>query len=228
MAKLRKPLFSEAASGKMDEQTILSTRFGKTYRKRYAKPKEPNTKAQVAMRKAFTGAMRLWQRILSEEDREAWRAFAQKQRRVDRVSLSLNRPPAHSIYLRFAVNALRAGFDPPRMPPTAPSPQPVRVTIERKGKGLSLTWNPQEYAGAPKKPGAKPESHAPVLEVRQAVTPAWVRPWQSLFRTLGFIPLSRGECTYSPVMPLKRYTFDCCVITPDGQQSRPFRTFFAP
>jgi len=39
MSKLRKPLFSEAASGKMDEQTIFSTRFGKTYRKRYAKPR---------------------------------------------------------------------------------------------------------------------------------------------------------------------------------------------
>jgi hypothetical protein len=212
----------------MDEQTILVTRHGKTYRKRYAKPKEPNTKAQMAMRKNFTGAMRLWQRSLSEEDREAWRAFAQKQRRVDRVSLSLNRPPAHSIYLRFAVNALRAGFDPPRRPPTAPSPQTVIVAIERKSKGLLLRWDPEKYAVASKNLKAKSPSPAPVLEVRLAVTPAWVRPWQSLFRTLGFIPFTKSECAYSPVMPQKRYTFDCYLITPDGQQSRPFRTFFAP
>jgi len=211
----------------MDEQTIFSTRFGKTYRKRYAKPKQPNSKAQMAMRKVFTGAMRLWQRTLSEEDREAWRAFAQKQRRVDRVSLSLNRPPAHSVFLRFAVNALRAGFDPPKRPPTAPSPQPIAVDIQPKGKGLVLKWDPGEYAGAPKKAGSKPSSPSPVLEVRLAVTQAWVRPWESLFTTLGFIPLTRGEWTYTPVMPGKRYTFDCCVITPDGQQSRPFRTFLA-
>jgi len=38
MSKLRKPLLSEAASGKMDEQTIFSTKFGKTYRKRYVVP----------------------------------------------------------------------------------------------------------------------------------------------------------------------------------------------
>ncbi len=225
MSKLRKPLLSEAASGKMDEQSIFSTRFGKTYRKRYAVPKQPNSKAQMAMRKTFTGAMRLWQHTLSEEDREAWRAFAQTQRRVDRVSLSLNHPPAHSIFLRFAVNALRAGFDPPKRPPTAPSPQPIAVGIVQKGKGLALNWDPGEYAEAPKKPGAKPSSPPPVLEVCLAVTSAWVRPYPSLFRTLGFIPLARGECTYTPALPGKRYTFDCCVITPDGQQSRPARIF---
>ena len=30
----------------MDEESVFSTRFGKTYRKRYAVPKQPNTKAQ--------------------------------------------------------------------------------------------------------------------------------------------------------------------------------------
>jgi len=39
MPKRRNPLPSEAASGKMDEQTIFSTRFGKTYRKRYVIPR---------------------------------------------------------------------------------------------------------------------------------------------------------------------------------------------
>ena len=175
----------------MDEETIFSTRHGKTYRKRYAKPKQPNSKAQMAMR--------LWQRTLPEADREAWRGFAQKQRRVDRVSLTLNRPAAHSVFLRFAVNALRAGFAPPRMPPAAPSPQPIALEIKHKGKGLALRWVPRWSA--------------------------W--PYPSLFRTIGFIPLARGECAYAPALPGKRCTFDGYVITPDGQQSRPFRTFLA-
>lgn len=105
------------------------------------------------------------------------------------------------------------------------SPHPVAVDIVQKGKGLALSWDPEEYAEAPKKPGVKPSSPPPVLEIRVAVTPSWVRPYPSLFRTLGFIPLARGECTYTPALPGKRYTFDCCVITPDGQQSRPARIF---
>jgi len=46
MPKRRIPIPSVAASGKMDEETIFSTRHGKSYSKRYAKPKQPNTKAQ--------------------------------------------------------------------------------------------------------------------------------------------------------------------------------------
>jgi len=48
MPNRRNPLPSEAVAGKMDEQTIFSTRHGKTYSKRNTKPKQPNTKAQKA------------------------------------------------------------------------------------------------------------------------------------------------------------------------------------
>ena len=39
MAKHRNPLLSGVVSGKMDEETILVTRRGKTYRKRYVVPR---------------------------------------------------------------------------------------------------------------------------------------------------------------------------------------------
>ena len=47
MPKIRNPLHSEAASGKLDEETVLCWRYGKTYSRRHVVPKQPNTKAQT-------------------------------------------------------------------------------------------------------------------------------------------------------------------------------------
>ena len=227
MPKHRLPLQSGNVAGKMDENRIFATLRGQTYSKRYVIPKQPNTKAQKETYARMAWAMRLWQRWLTEEDREAWRAFAQRERKVDRFTMSPTRPPAHSVFIRFAIQCRRAGFPPPHLPPRTLSPQPVRLDLVPKGKGVLIRWDPEESGVvAPKAKKGEPEASLK-LELCLAVTPAWSRAWESLFTTLAVVPLLKGEHLYSPVRPGKRYTFSSRVITPDGQVSRPSLNYIA-
>jgi hypothetical protein len=227
MPKRRNPLPSEAVSGKMDEETIFSTRHGKTYSKRNTKPKQPNTKAQKEVRANFSWAMRLWQRWLSMDEREAWRAFAAKQKKVDRMTGTVTFPMGHSVFIRHAVHCRRAGFDPPRLPPEGLSPQPIPLDLRPKGKGLLLQWDPvptRVFGRAVKQGEAASKLK---LEICLAVTPAWNKPYESLYSTQAIVPFSKGRHLYSPLQAGKRYSFSCCVLTPDGQKSRPFRISLA-
>jgi len=224
LPKHRHPLPAEAVAGKFDERTIFSTRHGKTYSKRNTKPKQPNTKAQLEARAAFSWAMRLWQRWLKRDEREAWRAFAGKQKKVDRLTGGVTFPMGHSVFIRHAVHCRRAGYDPPRLPPKGLSPQPVPVDLSPNGKGLLLKWDTEEAEvfGRPVKGG----EGASLLrvDIRLAVTEAWNRPYDSLYSTIAIVPFSDGKYLFSPVKPGKHYSFALRVLTTDGQASRPFRT----
>jgi hypothetical protein len=204
MTKIRRPLGSDGATGKMDEETIFSHRHGKTYRKRFTNPKQPNTKPQKESRALFTGALRSWQRDLNDEDRAAWRAFARKNREIDPFTLTPLHPPAHSLYIRLASQAKRAGYPPPKRPPESPRPQPVSLTLTPKGKGVKLRWKAEKEG---------------VVELRMAATQAWVNPWQSLFRIKAYVPAKIGEHFLAPLAPGKKYTFLARVISPEGQAS---------
>jgi len=225
MAKLRKPLLSEAASGKMDEQTVFSTFQGRTYAKRHVVPKQPNTKAQKETYARMSWAMKLWQRWLTEDDREAWRGYARKQKRVDRLTGADVRAPGHTVFVGSAIQCRRAGFEAPRKPPSGPEPQPVGLGLAPKGKGLLIQWDTGLSAIFGPSYKANPKDPLPKVELRMAVTPAWVRPYESLFRTLAFIPLSKGQYFLSPVQRGKRYSFLTRIIAPNGYISRPSHNF---
>jgi hypothetical protein len=224
MPKRRTPLPAAAASGKLDEKTIFSTRHGKGYSKRYAKPKQPNTKAQLEARAAFSWAMRLWQRWLKGPEREAWRAFAGKQKRVDRVTGGVTYPMGHSVFIRHAVHCRRAGYDPPRLPPKGLSPQPISVDLSPKGKGLLLKWDTDEAKVFCRPVKGGEGASLLKVDIRLAVTEAWNRPYDSLYSTIAIVPFSDGRYLFSPVKSGKHYSFAIRVLTPDGQASRPFRT----
>jgi len=204
MPKLRKPLFSEGAVGKMDEETVFSSRLGKSYRKRYAKPKQPNSESQKESKATFAWAIKTWQKELTDEDREAWRAFARKNKEVDPFTLTQIKPPAHTLFLRYATQAKRAGYPAPKKPPQNPRPQPLSFTLAPKGKGVKINWE----AG---KEG--------VVEFRMAVTQPWVKPWQTCFRIHSYVPLQIGEHFVSPLEPEKKYTFLARVLSREGQAS---------
>jgi hypothetical protein len=223
MAKLRNPLHSEAASGKLDEETVLCWRYGKTYSRRHVVPKQPNTKAQKETKGNFAWAMRQWQRWLKEDEREAWRGYSRKAKRVDPLTLGTTHPLGHTLFLRSAIWCRRAGFAPPRLPPSSPSPQSVRLVLSPRGKGLLIQWDPLDSGIV--RQGAKPDfpGAAPKLELCLAVTDAWRKPWESLYTTLALVPLAKARHLYTPVRPGKRYSFSSRVLTSDGQASLPFR-----
>lgn len=223
MAKVRKPVFSEAASGKMDEETVLVERYGKTHRRRYVVPKQPGTRAQKETYARMAWAVRLWQRWLKESEREAWRAFAKTQKKLDRFSGQATRASGHMHFIRSAIQCRRAGFEPQRLPPMDPNPQPVLFELTPVGKGLLVRWDPED-AGVLLKPSqGRSSTLEPKLELCLAVTDAWKRPWESLYTTLAFVPLTKGRYRYAPVRKGKRYSFSSRVIAPDGQTSLPVR-----
>ncbi len=204
MPKLRKPLLSDGATGKMDEETVFSSRLGKSYRKRYAKPKQPNSESQKESKKTFAWAIKTWQKELTDEDREAWRAFARKNKDIDPFTLTQIKPPAHALFLRYATQAKRAGYPAPKRPPQGPRPQPLSFTMTKKGKGVKIRWVPGKEG---------------VVELRMAVTQPWVKPWQTCYRIHSYVPLQIGEHFVSPLEPEKRYTFVTRVLSPEGQAS---------
>jgi len=206
MPKLRKPLFSDGATGKMDEETVFSSRLGKSYRKRYAKPKQPNSESQKESKATFAWAIKTWQRELTDEDREAWRAFARKNKDIDPFTMTQIKPPAHALYIRFASQAKHAGHPAPKRPPSGPRPQPLSFTLAKKGKGVKIRWE----AG---KEG--------VVEFKIAATHPWVKPWQTCYRIHSYVPLQIGEHFVSPLEPEKKYTFLARVLSPEGQASIP-------
>ncbi len=211
MSKVRRPLLSDGVVGKMDEKTIFSHRHGITYRKCFTNPKQPNTKAQKEYRAAFTGALKAWQKDLTDEERAAWRAFAQRHKEIDPFTLARLNIPAHSLYIRFATQANRAGNHALKRPPKGPRPDPVRLVLKAKGKGVKLSWKPLTLPSPARAEG--------VLEIRMAVTQPWVNPWQSLFRVLAYVPMKIGEHYLAPLDHNKKYTFLARVLSPDGQAS---------
>jgi hypothetical protein len=204
MSKLRKPLFSDGATGKMDEETVFSSRLGKSYRKRYARPKQPNSESQKESKATFASAIKTWQKELTDEDREAWRAFARKNKDVDPFTLTQIKPPAHALFVRFASQAKRAGYPAPKRPPQGPRPQPLSFTLAPKGKGVKIRWEAEKDG---------------VVEFRMAVTQPWVKPWQTCYRIHSYISMQIGEHFVSPLKPEKRYTFVTRVLSPEGQAS---------
>jgi hypothetical protein len=225
MAKHRFPLLSGQVSGKVDEDRVFATRGGQTYSKRYMVPKQPNTKAQKETYARMSWAMRLWQRWLSEEDREAWRGYARRRKRVDRLTGADVRAPGHTVFVGSAIQCKRAGFEPPRKPPSGPEPQPVGLSLAPKGKGLLIQWDKDLSAIFGPSFKAHPKDPLPKVELRMAVTPAWVRPYESLFRTLAFVPLSKGQHLLSPVQKGRRYSFLTRIVAPNGHISRPSFNF---
>jgi hypothetical protein len=138
MPKLRDPLHSGGAAGKLNEETVLSNYQGRTYAKRHVVPKQPNTKAQKETYARMSWAMKLWQSWLTEEDREAWRGYARRRKRVDRLTGADVRAPGHTVFVGSAIQCKRAGFEAPRKPPSGPEPQPVGLGLAPKGKGVAV------------------------------------------------------------------------------------------
>ncbi len=225
MPKHLLPLQSGQVSGKMDENRVFATLHGQTYSKRYVVPKQPNTKAQKETYARMGWAMRLWQRWLTEEDREAWRGYARRRKRVDRMTGVEVRAPGHTVFVGSAIQCKRAGFEAPRKPPSGPEPQPVGLGLAAKGKGLLIQWDKDLSAVFGPAYKANLKDPLPKVELRMAVTPAWVRPYESLFRTLAFISLSKGQYLLSPVRKGRRYSFLTRTIAPNGYISRPSFNF---
>jgi len=216
MTKVRRPAGPDGATGKMDEESVFSSRLGKSYRKRYVIPKQPNSPSQKESKKTFAWAIKTWQKELTDEDREAWRAFARKNKDIDPFTLTQIKPPAHTLFIRYATQAKRAGYPAPKKPPQSPRPQPLSFTLSKKGKGVKIRWESLTLPSPTR--GEGPEG---VVEFRMAMTQPWVKPWQTCYRIHSYVPMQIGEHFVSPLEGEKKYTFVARVISLEGEASVP-------
>ncbi len=218
MTKLRNPLFSGAASGKLDDQTILVTRRGKTYRKRHAVPKDPKTEKQREERKLFERAMKLWAE-LEPEEREAWAKAAPRFKRMDPFSAQWVIPGAHVAFQTLARRALRSGLTVPRLPPTGPSPQSPLLFLEPHGKGILVKWREMGKGVPGKKQGGAPA----LIELRVAITKPTINPPERDHRLIGFFPAKQGEYHFRKARPGLKHSFLAFFLNYQSQPSPPFR-----
>ncbi len=223
MTKIKAPIHSQAASGKMDEETILVTRRGKTYRKRYVVPRNADSKGQREVRRLFSKAMKLWESELVAEEREAWAGYAKRMRHRDRLTGDWVWPDAHVAFQTFARRALRAGLVVPRLPPSEKPPYPPLFFLEKKGKGILVGWRREEDLLPGSRRGPKPA----LLELRVAVSKVTVKPPSRDHRLVGFFPADKGEHLYHPDPEVlegsgkKKLSFVALFLTPDAQESLP-------
>ncbi len=223
MTKIKAPIHSQAASGKMDEESILVTRRGKTYRKRYVVPRNADTKGQREVRRLFSKAMKLWESELGDEEREAWAGYAKRMRHKDRLTGDWVWPDAHVAFQTFARRALRAGLEIPRLPPRGKPPFSPILILEKKGKGILVSWRREEELLPRAERGPKPV----LLELRVAISKVTVKPQAREHRLVGFFPADKGEYHYHPDPDLlkgerkKKLSFLALFLTPDAQESLP-------
>lgn len=221
MTKVKAPIHSQAASGKMDEGTILVTRRGKTYRKRYVVPRNADTKGQREVRRLFSKAMKLWESELTAEEREAWAGYAKRMRHKDRLTGDWVWPDAHVAFQTFARRALRAGLEVPRLPPSNKPPFSPVLILEKKGKDILVSWRREEDLLPGSRRGPKPA----LLDLRVAVSKVTVKPPARDHRLVGFFPAEEGEYLYHPDPDLlkgegkKKASFLALFLTPDAQES---------
>jgi len=207
----------------MDEESILVTRRGKTYRKRYVVPRNADSKGQREVRRLFSKAMKLWESELTAEEREAWAGFAKRMRHKDRLTGDWVWPDAHVAFQTFARRALRAGLVVPRLPPSNKPPYSPLLYLEKKGKDILVGWRREEDLLPGSKHGPKPA----LLELRVAVSRVTVKPPARDHRLLDFFPAEDGECLYRPDPDLlkgegkKKFSFLALFLTPDAQESFP-------
>jgi hypothetical protein len=223
MTRLKAPIHSQAASGKMDEETILVTRRGKTYRKRYVVPRNADTKGQREVRRLFSKAMKLWESELSSDEREAWAGHAKRMRHKDRLTGDWVWPDAHVAFQTFARRALRAGLEVPRLPPSNKPPFSPVLILEKKGKDILVSWRREEDL----MPGARRGPKPALLELRVAVSKVTVKAPARDHRLVGFFPVEKGEFLYlfDPEIQKgegkKKLGFLALFLTPDAQESLP-------
>ena len=117
MAKGKGSLFSTSAHGQFGKSLIFQTDKGRQKIKRYRKPTQPNSAAQLDKRSILQRAVTRWQG-LSDEIKSLWQVYNTKTGKVR---------SGYNYFLSEYIHWTCQGYTPaddPRLPPTPPGPPP--------------------------------------------------------------------------------------------------------
>jgi hypothetical protein len=157
-----------AVSGRVgDSDIVIVKRGNKCYARRYAPPRNPQSKDQVTVRRFLSNATKAWG-TLSQAQREKWEAYAQRfSAMVSDEEISAYNMFSKVQYYRQALG-LALSFDPPSLPPPpspnaillrpAASPDEFRFQIVHQIVERKLYVVGFEITPAMPSPGRKPRS----------------------------------------------------------------------
>lgn len=142
MAKFRSHIYAEIR-GSTSGTVYSRNRFG-AYTRNRVSPVQPRTDRQLEVRGIFAGLARLWS-LLSEEDREGWRAYAENVSRIDTLGQSYRITGLQAFISHNATrDAMGIGVTTTPPPPdiVAPTLTAITLSVEPGSEKMLLEFSP--------------------------------------------------------------------------------------
>ncbi len=202
MSKLDSPFFAREARGRFGKDLVYSSWRGIPYVKVFYPPAQKNSPRQREVQASFSRLTKGWA-ALSESQREAWRAYAARQKVPN---------SAHCLFLSFAVLAQDAGLPLPVLPPLGRAPHAPYLSVasgEEDGS-VTITWSFPRSQKVPK--GA-------ILDLWSCLTLPSRQAYRHQFTHLIYAPASVGRAVINNLPPKRTPHFRVRLILPDSRSS---------
>jgi hypothetical protein len=199
MPKLKNPLLSGEAAGRLGRDLIFSSWKGISYAKLYTKPKVKKSARMQRVTGLYGQQTKRWEK-LPEKCRLAWQAFC---------VLKEYKAPAHVIFSHYSALALDVGFPEPVFPPkmrTIESPR-LSLKLDLGKKALFLSW------GAGKYPADA------VMDIYFYSCKASRKAQDHFHHHLVFAPLIQKVYEMRDLKPNMRFSFRVRAVLPDSNHS---------
>jgi hypothetical protein len=203
MPKVKGPLLSQKASGRLGNTLVYSSWRGISYVRQYCRPKVRKSQRLQRVTGLYGQQTKRWGK-LPEKARQAWAVFS---------SLLGAKASPHVIFAHYSALALDVGFPEPVFPPRPRKLAPPRLKLKESddGKVLVLSW---KAARLPAKA---------VVDVYFCTTRASVNPHPHVHHHLDFLPVKEPGYVLRDLKPNMRYSFRARLVLPDSSHS-PFST----
>jgi hypothetical protein len=199
MPKLKNPLLSGQAAGRLGKDLVFSSWKGISYAKLYSRPKVKKSARMQRVTGLYGQQTRRWEK-LPEKCRLAWQAFC---------VLREYKAPAHVIFAHYSALALDVGFPEPVFPPKMRNLEAPKLSLrlDEKKNALFLSWGP----------GKLPEDA--VMDIYFYSCKATHKAQDHFHHHLVFAPLAQKVYEMRDLKANIRYSFRVRAVMPDSSHS---------
>jgi hypothetical protein len=202
LSKLDSPFFARKARGRFGKDLVYSSWRGIPYVKVFYPASQKDSPRQRVVQASFSRLTKGWAG-LSEAQREAWRAYAGRQKVPN---------SAHCLFLSFAVRAEDAGLPLPVLPPLGQAPHApyLSVTPGEEPRSVAVSWSFPRSQKVPE--GA-------ILDLWSCLTLPSRQAYQRQFTHLVYVPAPVGRAAINKLPAKRRPHFRARLILPDSRAS---------
>ena len=202
MSKLDSPFFARKARGRFGKDLVYSSWRGIPYVKVFYPPAQKDSPRQREVQSSFRQLTRVWAE-LSEAQREAWRAYAARQKVPN---------SAHCLFLSFAVLAQDAGLALPVLPPCGKAPHAPYLSVSpgEEPRSVAVSWSFPKSQKVPERA---------ILDLWSCMTLPSRQAYRHQFTHLIYAPASVGRAVINNLPPKRTPHFRARLILPDSRSS---------